>query len=122
MVTLNKNMSPFEKIMYEILLDGEAHSKEGLSDLCKPSAPRDIIKSLRGKHGLLIHGRGNWRLDERHISGDRKAVIVATAEAKAKHSSNSVKMAKRESERLPQAYERNERIIVELAGIKEALC
>lgn len=120
MTKLYETLSPVEKTVYKKLLDGSTYSKDDLWIICCGSAPRDIIKSLRRK-GLYIHGRGRWRLDERHISGDKTEVIIATAESKAIHSSNSLKLAKRELKRLPNAFERNQKKLLELADlIKES--
>ena len=119
MTQLYENLSAVEKSVYKILLDGDTYSKDDLWIVCCGSAPRDIIKSLRGK-GFYIHGRGNWHLDERHISGDQIAVIIATAESKVIHSTNSLRLAKREFKRLPNALERNQKMLLELADLKES--
>ena len=111
-------MKPIELAIYNALLDGEIHTRDDLFELCKPKAVRDVIKVLKLKYGLLIHGRGNWYLDTRHIIGDSKSRTLATAEAKVIHSDNSLRIAKRESFRVSRAIEDNKRRLAELAELK----
>lgn len=113
-------MSAVERKVYGVLLDGLPHSSKELVKLCTPSAPRDVISRLRHKHGLSIHGKGSWILDERHISGDAKSALIASAEAKVKHSENSARLAKRETLRLPSALDNNRNSRAELADLKDS--
>jgi len=110
-------MKPIELAVYNVLLDGGIHTRDDLFELCKPQAVRDVIKALKTKYGLLIHGRGKWYLDTRHILGDSKSRILATAEAKVRHSDNSLRIAKRESFRVSSEIENNKRRRAEWAEL-----
>lgn len=119
MVELHKPISHKQLAVLMELTDLEYHSTKDLQHLCLPSAVRDIIKGLRTTHGLLVHGRGPWRLDARHIKGDLKSELVARAEAKVKHFDNSAALAIRETNRLPKAIENKVAVTKELKAIKE---
>jgi len=119
MVELHKPISPKMLAVLLILTDLEYHPSKALQPLCCATPVRDIIKGLRNTHGLLIHGRGPWRLDDRHINGDSNADLIARAEAKVKHRNNSAALAMRETKRLPKAIEDKKIGYKELKDIKE---
>lgn len=109
------SMSPVQKAVIRTFLTGGTYTRKELQKYCSDSAPRDVIKSLRRLGwNILSDVRGEWHLDERHITGDNKAEVIAIAEAKAKHSNNSLELAKREAERIPSAFERKQKKYAEL--------
>ena len=119
MVELKKTISPKMLAVLLVLTDLEYHASKVLQHLCGATPVRDVIKGLRVTHGLLIHGRGPWRLDARHINGDSKADLIARAEAKVKHCNNSVSLALRETKRLSKAIKNQYIVSKELEEIKE---
>ncbi|MBA6233144.1 MULTISPECIES: hypothetical protein [unclassified Colwellia] len=119
MVDLNKPISEKQLAILMVLTDLNYHSTKALQPLCGFTAARDVIKGLRNTHSLLIHGKGPWRLDSRHVSGDVKADLIAKAEAKVKHCNNSAALAVRETKRLPKAIENKQIVHKELKDIKE---
>lgn len=116
-----KSISHIQNIVLSALMDGNIHSSKEFTLNHKIVSPRDVIKSLR-RFGYLIHnhGRAGWSLDERHISGHDKEKLVATAEAKVLHSTNSLGRAKKESERIPSAIEKQLLRLSELAELKSS--
>lgn len=118
MIDLN-SMNPTQKSVYLTLCDLEVHTSPELLPICNEKTPRDIINGLR-KKGFLIHGRGNWRLDERHILDDEKARLLATAEEMARHSSSSLKLAKRGAERVPIAFELKQKTYAEVERLRNS--
>lgn len=118
MVDLNKPISNKQLAVLMVLTDLEYHSTKELQPLCDCTAVRDVIKGLRSTHGLLIHGKGSWRLDARHVNGNNKADLIARAEAKVKHCNNSAVQAVREAHRVPAAIEKNKVVRKELIEIK----
>ncbi len=118
MVDLNKPISDKQLAVLMALTDLEYHSSKELRPLCEDTPVRDVIKGLRTTHGLLIHGRGYWRLDARHINGDLKADLIARAEAKVKHCNNSAALAVREAKRVPKAIENKKLRYKELKDLR----
>ena len=118
MVELQKPITRKQLDVLMVLTDLEYHSSNELHHLCGATPVRDIIKGLRTTHGLLIHGRGSWRLDDRHVNGDSQSDLIARAEAKVKHGNNSVALAKRESKRLPKAIVNSQAVNDQLKDIK----
>jgi hypothetical protein len=118
MVDLNKPISNKQLNVLMVLTDLGLHSSKELQPLCDCTAVRDVIKGLRNTHGLLIHGKGSWRLDARHVNGNTKADLIARAEAKVKHCNNSAAQAVREASRVPVAIEKKKAVNEELIEIK----
>jgi hypothetical protein len=118
MVDLNKPISNKQLAVLMVLTDLDYHSSKELQHLCGSTPVRDVIKGLRATHGLLIHGRGPWRLDARHTKGDDKEDLIARAEAKVKHCNNSASQAVREANRVPDAIEKKKVSNEELIEIK----
>jgi hypothetical protein len=119
MFELNKPISDKQFAVLMQLADLEFHSAEELMPLCGATPVRDVIKCLRVTHQLLIHGRGPWRLDSRHINGDNYADLIASAEAKVYHANNSAALAVRESRRLAKALQKKDDVSKELRDIKD---
>jgi hypothetical protein len=119
MVELHKPISHKQNNILMILTDLEDHLSEELQPLCGFTAVRDVIKGLRNTHGLLIHGKGPWRLDARHVNGNSKADLIARAEAKVKHCNNSAAQAVREANRVPVAIEKKKVVNKELIEIRK---
>ncbi len=118
MVDLDKPISEKQLAVLMVLTDLDYHSSKELQPLCGATPVRDVIKGLRMTHGLLIHGRGYWKLDARHINGDLKADSIARAEAKVKHCNNSAALAMREAKRVPKAIENKKVRYKELKDLK----
>lgn len=118
MSDFNKPISGKKLAVYMFLIDLEEHSAKELQPLCEASPVRDVIKALRITHGLLIHGKGPWRLDPRHVNGNCKADLIARAEAKVKHCNNSAAQAIREANRVSVAIEKKKVVHKELIEIK----
>jgi hypothetical protein len=118
MVDLSKPISNKQLAVLMVLTDLDYHSSKELQHLCEATPVRDVIKGLRNTHKLLIHGRGLWRLDARHINGDSYADLIARAEAKVKHCNNSASQAVREANRVPDAIEKKKVSNKELIEIK----
>ncbi|MFT7413255.1 MAG: hypothetical protein ACI9J4_001627 [Paraglaciecola sp.] len=119
MFELNKPISDKRFAVLMQLADLEFHSAEELMPLCGATPVRDVIKGLRVTHQLLIHGRGPWRLDSRHVNGDNYADLIARAEAKVSHANNSAALAVRESRRLSKALQKKDYVSKELRDIKD---
>jgi len=104
--------------LLSILSDGENHIKQNIMCVLGDD-PRSPLQALRGeKYGFwLIHNtglkKGQYQLDQRHLTGNRADDHEARLEAEIELRKRSRKQAERETTRYPLALAAEEKALIQ---------
>jgi uncharacterized protein (DUF2249 family) len=98
-------------ITLRVLADGEPHTKRDFLDALDDD-PRSTLQSLKGAtyghwliQNLAANGPGIYRLDYRHLSGNKDQDMKARIESEHEYKWLSLKRSEEGAQRLPRARE-----------------